>query len=124
MDFAQVIKDRYSCKKYDGKPVTAEQLSSILEAGRLAPTAKNLQEQHIYVVQSAEGLAKIDKLTPCRYGAPTVLVVAFNKDSGFTYPGGKLPLIESAHEAEKAKDSCRCSALPAGGWGAVWRICR
>ena len=37
MDFAQVIKDRYSCKKYDGKPVTAEQLSSILEAGRLAP---------------------------------------------------------------------------------------
>ena len=63
MDFAQVIKDRYSCKKYDGKPVTAEQLSSILEAGRLAPTAKNLQEQHIYVVQSAEGLAKIDKLT-------------------------------------------------------------
>lgn len=89
MDFAQVIKDRYSCKKYDGKPVTAEQLSSILEAGRLAPTAKNLQEQHIYVVQSAEGLAKIDKLTPCRYGAPTVLVVAFNKDSVFTYPGGK-----------------------------------
>lgn len=41
------------------------------------------------VVQSAEGLAKIDKLTPCRYGAPTVLVVAFNKDSVFTYPGGK-----------------------------------
>ena len=84
MDFAQVIKDRYSCKKYDGKPVTAEQLSSILEAGRLAPTAKNLQEQHIYVVQSAEGLAKIDKLTPCRYGAPTVLVVLDDK----TNPNG------------------------------------
>ena len=89
MDFAQVIKDRYSYKKYDGKPVTAEQLSSILEAGRLAPTAKNLQEQHIYVVQSAEGLAKIDKLTPCRYGAPTVLVVAFNKDSVFTITKGE-----------------------------------
>jgi hypothetical protein len=29
-----------------------EQLDSILEAGRLAPTAKNLQEQHVYVVQS------------------------------------------------------------------------
>ena len=35
--------------------------------------------QRIYVVQSAEGLAKIDELTPCRYGAPTVLVVAFDK---------------------------------------------
>ena len=89
MDFSEVVKDRYSCKKFDGSPITAEQLTSILEAGRLAPTAKNLQEQHIYVVQSAEGLAKIDKLTPCRYGAPTVLAVAFNKKNVFVYPGEK-----------------------------------
>ena len=34
-------------------------------------------------------LAKIDKATPCRYGAPTVLVVAFDKNNVFTYPGGK-----------------------------------
>ena len=89
MDFSQVVKDRYSCKKFDGAPITAEQLTNILEAGRLAPTAKNLQEQHIYVVQSAEGLSKIDKLTPCRYGAPTVLAVAFNKKNVFVYPGEK-----------------------------------
>ena len=89
MDFSDVIKERYSCKKYDSTPVTAQQLDAILEAGRLAPTAKNLQEQHVYVVQSPEGLAKIDKLTPCRYGAPTVLVVAFNKNNVFTYPGDK-----------------------------------
>ena len=38
-------------------------------------------------MQSAEGLAKIDELTPCRYGAPTVLVVAFDKNSVFVYPG-------------------------------------
>ena len=89
MDFSEVVKGRYSCKKFDGTSITAEQLTSILEAGRLAPTAKNLQEQHIYVVQSAEGLAKIDKLTPCRYGAPTVLAVAFNKKNVFVYPGEK-----------------------------------
>ena len=41
------------------------------------------------MVQSAEGLAKIDGVTPCRYGAPTVLVVAFDKDNVFTYPDGK-----------------------------------
>ena len=86
MDFTDVIKNRYSCKKYDGKQISAEQLDSILQAGRLAPTAKNLQGQHIYVVQSAEGLAKIDALTPCRYGAPTVLVVAFDKNNVFVYP--------------------------------------
>lgn len=65
-------------------------INAILEAGHLAPTAKNLQGQRIYVVQSAEGLAKIDALPPpCRYGAPTVLVVAYDKNSGFVFPGGK-----------------------------------
>ncbi len=89
MEFNEVVKNRYSCKKYSDKQVEKEKLTSILEAGRLAPTAKNLQEQHIYVVQSAEFLERIDELTPCRYGAPTVLVVAFNKNEVFTYPGGK-----------------------------------
>lgn len=87
MEFAEVVKNRYSCKKYDDKQISAEQLDAVLQAGRLAPTAKNLQGQRIYVVQSAEGLAKIDELTPCRYGAPTVLVVAFDKNSVFVYPG-------------------------------------
>lgn len=89
MEFKDVVKNRYSCKKYADRQVEKEKLASILEAGRLAPTAKNLQEQHVYVVQSAEALAKIDAATPCRYGAPTVLVVAFNKENVFTYPGGR-----------------------------------
>ena len=89
MEFKDVVKNRYSCKKYSDRQVEAEKLNAILEAGRFAPTAKNLQEQHIYVVQSAEKLAAIDKLTPCRYGAPTVLVVAFDKNNVFTYPGEK-----------------------------------
>lgn len=87
MEFTEVVKNRYSCKKYDGKQISTEQLDAVLQAGRLAPTAKNLQGQRIYVVQSAEGLAKIDELTPCRYGAPTILVVAFDKNSVFVYPG-------------------------------------
>ncbi len=89
MEFTQLIKERYSCKKFDGKPVDREQLNKILEAGRLAPTAKNLQEQRIYIVESEEGLAKIDAATPCRYGASTVAVVAFNKNNVFVYPGEK-----------------------------------
>lgn len=89
MEFTKVAQDRYSCKKYSDKQITKEQLVEILEAGRVAPTAKNLQPQKIYVIQSSEGLAKVDKVTPCRYGAPTVLLVAFNKENVFTYPGGK-----------------------------------
>lgn len=89
MEFTEVIKNRYSCKKYSDKKVEPEKITAILEAGRLAPTAKNLQEQHIYVVQSDEMLAKIDAATPCRYNAPAVIVVAFDRNNVFTYPGEK-----------------------------------
>jgi nitroreductase len=89
MDFLEIARSRYSCKKFDSRQIEKEQLNTILEAGRLAPTAKNLQEQRVYVVQSAEGLAKIDTLTPCRYGAPTVIIMAFDKNNVFTYPGQK-----------------------------------
>ncbi len=90
MEFKKVIAERYSCRKFDGRTVDRHQLNDILEAGRLAPTAKNAQEQRIYVVESEEGLAKIDAACPCRYGAPTVLVVAYDKRGAFTYPGGRV----------------------------------
>ena len=89
MEFKEIIRTRCSCRKFDARQVSAEALSAVLEAGRLAPTAKNLQEQRIYVIQSAEGLGKVDSLTPCRYGAPTVIAVAFDKGNVFVYPGDK-----------------------------------
>ena len=89
MEFKDVIRKRYSCRKFSDRPVEEEKLREVLEAGRLAPTAKNLQEQHVYVVQSGEGLAKLDALTPCRYGAPAVLVVSYDICNTFVYPGGK-----------------------------------
>lgn len=89
MEFKELVKARYSCKKFSDRQVEQEKIDAILDAGRLAPTAKNLQEQHVYVIQSNEGLAKIDAVSPCRYNAPTVLVVAFDRNNVFTYPGGK-----------------------------------
>ena len=116
MEFREVISKRYSCKKYSDRQVEQEKLTAILEAGRLAPTAKNLQEQHIYVLRSEEMLAKIDAVTPCRFGAPTVLVVAFDKDNVFTYPGGRKQsgtedaTIVASHmilaAADQGVDSC------------------
>ncbi|MBQ0048397.1 MAG: nitroreductase family protein [Prevotellaceae bacterium] len=90
MEYTELTTARYSCKKFNPEmQVSKEQLAEILEAGRVAPTAKNLQEQRVYVMQSAEALAKIDGQTPCRYGAPTCLVVAYDKNNVFTYPGDK-----------------------------------
>ena len=55
MEFSEVVKNRYSCKKFSARKLDGAKLEEILQAGRLAPTAKNLQEQHIYVVHSEEG---------------------------------------------------------------------
>jgi nitroreductase len=43
VDFFDVIKERYSVRAYDSRPVEEEKLIQILEAGRLAPSAVNYQ---------------------------------------------------------------------------------
>ena len=121
MEFKEVVKNRYSCKKYSDRQVEEEKLSAILNAGRLAPTAKNLQEQHVYVLRSADALAKVDAVTPCRYGAPTVLVVAFDSKNVYTYPGDKRDsgvedaTIVATHmilaAADEGVDSCWVNKL-------------
>ncbi len=80
MDFEEVIRKRYSVRKFKEQAVNQALITKILEAGNFAPTAKNNQPQKIYVVNSQEGLAKIDKATPCRYHAPVCLVIASNKN--------------------------------------------
>ncbi len=61
MDFFEVIKARRSIRKYKDKPVEAEKLITVLEAGRLAPSARNMQDWRFVVVQDA---AMREKLVP------------------------------------------------------------
>ena len=51
MDFAKLAAERYSLRKFSDRPVEAEKLSAVLEAGRNAPTAHNLQPQRIFVLR-------------------------------------------------------------------------
>lgn len=86
-DFESVIRNRTATRKFKDKKVDEEKINKILEAGRLAPTAKNMQPQKIYVATSNEALEKIDKVTPCRYNAPTVLIVCSNKSIAWQKDG-------------------------------------
>lgn len=74
MDFLKLCAQRYSLRSFAGTPVPPEILESILEAGRLAPTAMNLQPQRILVLRSPEALAKLHGVKKC-YGAGTVLLI-------------------------------------------------
>ncbi len=78
MAFIDLARARYSERRFADIPIEPEKLSLILEAGRLAPTARNLQPQRVLVVRSAEGLARIDRATRCRFGAPVVLVLCYD----------------------------------------------
>ena len=92
MGFMELAKKRYSVRRFQDKPVEQEKLDAVLAAGNLAPTAKNLQPQRIYVLQSEDALGKLDALTHCRYGAKTVLLFTYKADEDW-----KNPLEDGIH---------------------------
>ena len=78
MTFAELVRERYSVRKFDSRPVEKEKLEAILEAGRLAPTGCNYQPQRILVVQG-EDLQRMAVCTPMRFGQTAVLVVCWDQ---------------------------------------------
>ena len=52
MDFIELVKNRYSVRGYKADPVEDEKLAEVLEAARLAPSAKNLQPFQLIVVHT------------------------------------------------------------------------
>jgi len=75
MDFESLAKQRFSVRSFADRPLEKALLDKILEAGRIAPTAKNKQPQRVYVLQSEEALAKIRAITTCAFNAPVVLLI-------------------------------------------------
>ena len=88
MEFEEVIKKRQSTRMFSDKKLEIEKLDKILEAGRIAPTAKNNQPLKIYVINSEEGLKKLDNASRCRYNSPAVLLVCGNIDQAFVKEDG------------------------------------
>ena len=87
-NFMELAMARYSLKSFDGTPVEAEKLQKILEAGNVAPTAKNMQAHRIYICQSEEALTKASQATVCTYGSKTILLVTYKTAEAFAYPSG------------------------------------
>ena len=86
MDFLELAKARYSVRKFTDRPVEQEKLDKIIEVGRVAPTAKNLQPQRVYIMKSEDAMAKMNSLTPCIYGAPMALLFCYNEEEAWHNP--------------------------------------
>jgi nitroreductase len=54
MDVFEAVQQRRSIRVYEDKPVPREAMEKILEAGRLAPSARNSEPWHFIVVTDAE----------------------------------------------------------------------
>ena len=80
MNFLELAKERYSVRKMKPERVKQEDLNKILEAVRLAPTAKNMQRQRLLVINTEEGIEKIKQCTSCDFGASTIIIISYEKD--------------------------------------------
>jgi nitroreductase len=54
MDLFEAIQKRYSCRAYQDRAVEPEKMVQILEAARLAPSARNIQDWRFVVVTDAK----------------------------------------------------------------------
>ncbi len=96
MEYEKLIKERKSTRLFSNKEVEQEKIDKILEAGRLAPTAKNVQPFKIIVVKSEEGLKKIDNCTPCRYKAPVVLIVCGDVEKAYVKDDNPMYVMDAS----------------------------
>ncbi len=118
MNFTKLAQERYSVRKFSAKPVEPEKLNAVLEAVRLAPTAKNLQPFHVYVVQSPEGMQKMRQLTPCHYEAPVVLMFTKNTQEEWHHP--QVPEVASGVEDVSIAATHAMLAATEQGLGTCW----
>ncbi len=79
MEFLELLKNRYSVRKFNEKEVETENIQKILEAGRVAPTACNLQPQRILVLNEPESLNKLKNCTPYHFDAKLAILVCYDK---------------------------------------------
>lgn len=97
-EFMRLASQRYSVRKFDGRPVEPEVIEKILRAGQAAPTACNRQPQRIAVVISPEGLEKLRRCTGSHFNAPAALLVCHDKNECWKreYDGASSGDIDAA----------------------------
>ena len=102
------IRTRRSCRKYESRQITDEQLDTILEAATWTPTARGKQSPQMVVVQDPEMLSRLSRLnaqimgtdSDPMYGAPTAVVVFADSTNENGIPDASLlmgTLMLAAH---------------------------
>ena len=82
MNSIEAIYKRRSVRKYLDKPVEREKIEILLKAAMAAPSGRNTQPWHFYVVEGKEKMAGVKKVMPNgQYDAPCAIAVCGNMDN-------------------------------------------
>lgn len=81
--FEQVINERFSCRAFKPNKISTLEIEKIINAGLLAPTARNFQPERIIVVENEAILEKLKEATRFTFDAKTIFVVAYNKEESW-----------------------------------------
>ncbi|MFH1143593.1 MAG: nitroreductase family protein [Candidatus Eisenbacteria bacterium] len=121
MEFQDLVRARYSVRRYQLRPVENEKLQRVLETARLAPSARNAQEWRFVVVRSPETR---EKLKEAAYGqsyvgeAPVVIAACAEHDARTMTCGQMAYPIDVAIAVDHLTLAARDEGL-----GSCW-ICR
>ncbi|MFB0918381.1 MAG: nitroreductase family protein [Clostridiaceae bacterium] len=88
MDLMDLMKNRYSVRRFDNKPVPNELVEKLVEAARIAPTAHNYQPFKVYKLIGDGVDSLLSAITPCNYKAPLNLVITMDVEKSWKRPDG------------------------------------
>lgn len=80
MNFLELSKKRYSCRKFSDQEVPSELLEQIIQAGINAPTAVNTQPFHLFLMESEKAIETINASTAFGFGCKHFILVGANKE--------------------------------------------
>jgi len=85
MGFLELAKQRCTTRGFTDKKISKDDLSYILSAGQVAPSACNKQPQRIIVVQHPENILKVQKAYQT-FGSQCILIVCQEKSNALIRP--------------------------------------
>lgn len=115
MDAYRAIISKRDTRRYSAKPIPEEVLRRILQAGRMAGSAKNEQPVRLVVVRDPEHkaeLAKCGLYTPHVPGAAAAVAIVLRPEGG--KPGAPLAIHRGPFDAGRAAQNIMVAAWAEG----------
>ena len=76
MDLYEAIRQRYSVRSYQDRPIEDDKLERVLDAGRLSPSARNRQERKFVVVRDAARRGRLAEAADQAWMAHAPVIIA------------------------------------------------